>query len=40
MGDIIDLYNMVNEVYEKHNALVQHLMDKGIIEKPKEEEKK
>lgn len=35
MGDIIDLYTMVTELNEKHNALVQHLMNKGVIEKPK-----
>lgn len=36
MGDILDLNNMIAELYEKHNILVNYLIEKGIIEKPKE----
>ena len=39
MGDVIDLYEMVKELNEKHNLLVNHLMEKGVIDKPKETKK-
>jgi len=38
MGDVIQLYEMILELYEKHNALVKTLIDKGIIEETKEKQ--
>jgi hypothetical protein len=39
MGDVLQLYEMHQELVHKHNTLVDLLIKKGILEGEKEDEK-